>query len=306
MAVAWSVAVFAHNEARGIAATLRSIIIASEGAPLNVFVLANGCRDGTAAIARECVFAPHRIHVIEIPLGDKANAWNFYVHTISASPTMRTTTMHVFVDGDVQIEPGSLRALAAAFDHAPTINAVGGLPNTGRDRAAWCHRMVANGTLAGGLYALRGDFVGRIRQRGIHIPRGFIGDDWLVSLLAKSDLHPLATGAATANGVMFAPSAGFSFRSLNPWRPRDYKIYLRRLWRYALRGVQFEMLIGWLLHRPADALPVDAEQLYLLASLPSRLKGVGFTSILRALAVQKVRNVRAQASRKTRIPENVK
>ena len=37
------------------------------------------------------------------------------------------------------------------------------LPTAGRDREAWSRRMIAHGTLAGGLYALRGDFVERIR-----------------------------------------------------------------------------------------------------------------------------------------------
>ena len=291
MAATWSVAVFAHNEAKRIAATLESIAVAADGAALDVVVLANGCRDRTAAIVHELAQASPRLRVVEIPLGDKANAWNHYVHTLGV-----TADMHVFVDGDVQVEPGALPALAAALAGRPTANAAGALPTTGRDREAWSARMQANGTLAGGLYALRGEFVERIRQRGIRLPQGLIGEDWLVSVLAKSELQPLAMEPASNQRVVFAPQAGFAFRSLSPWRPADYRVYLRRLWRYALRGVQFEMVLGWLWHYPPETLPPEIEQLYLRARPPSRLKWVGWTSPLRLWAVQKVRGVRAKAA----------
>ncbi|SDP37980.1 Glycosyltransferase involved in cell wall bisynthesis [Rhodoferax sp. OV413] len=293
MAATWSVAVFAHNEAKRIAATLNSIAAAADGAALDVVVLANGCRDRTAAIVREMALASPRLRVVEIALGDKANAWNYYVHTLAIA-----ADMHVFVDGDVQVEPGALPALAAALAEVPSANAAGALPSTGRDREAWSARMLSNGTLAGGLYALPGQFVERIRQRAIRLPQGLIGEDWLVSVLAKSDLQPLAIDPAAGQRVVFARQAGFAFRSLSPWRPADYRVYLRRLWRYALRGVQFEIVLGWLWHYPPEALPPEIEQLYMRARPPSRLKWVGWTSPLRLWAVQRVRGVRAKAAAK--------
>ena len=295
----WSIAVFAHNEARNIAATIRSIDIAAAGASVDVVVLANGCQDRTVAVVRELALASIQLQVIEIPLGDKANAWNLYVHEFAATHPVKAVAMHVFVDGDVRVEADALRALATAFDQVPKANAVGALPTTGRDREAWRRRMIANGTLAGGLYALRGDFVERIRLRKIHMPRGLIGEDWLVSLLAKSDLQPLSAIAISGERVVFANQAGFAFRSLSLLRPGDYRIYLRRLWRYSLRGVQFEMVFGWLLHRPPESMPTDIEALYSLSTPPSRLKWIGFTSVLRFLAVQHVRNVRTNGSKKS-------
>jgi hypothetical protein len=245
---------------------------------------------------RELALTSPRLRVVEIPLGDKANAWNHYVHTLAIA-----ADMHVFVDGDVQVEPGALPALAAALAEVPTANAAGALPTTGRDREAWRVRMLAHGTLAGGLYALPGAFVERIRQRAIRLPQGLIGEDWLVSVLANSDLQPLAMDPVAGQRVVFARQAGFAFRSLSPWRPTDYRVYLRRLWRYALRGVQFEIVLGWLWHYPPESLPPEIEQLYLRARPPSRLKWVGWTSPLRLRAVQKVRGVRAQAAAKGQV-----
>jgi hypothetical protein len=243
-------------------------------------------------IVREQALASNYLHVFEIPEADKANAWNLYIHKFSAMQSSDISTIHVFVDGDVQVEPASLSALADAFAHIPTANAIGALPTTGRDREAWSRRMIVNGTLAGGLYALRGDFVRRIRQRNIRIPKGFLGEDWLVSLMANSDLQPFSFRTAAPPRVAMAPNAGFSFRSLSLRRPNDYRTYLKRLWRYSLRGVQYEMVFCWLMHQPPETLPLDVENLYLISTPPSRLKWVGITSPLRFWAVQKVRMVR--------------
>lgn len=296
MTTTWSIAVFAHNEAANIAATLGSICVVEDGITIRVVVLANGCSDRTASIVRELATLNNNLQVIEIPLADKANAWNLYIHEISANSSLSVAEMHVFIDGDVQVESGSLKALAAAFEQAPTANAAGALPVTGRDREAWRRRMLANGTLAGGLYALRGSFVERIRRRGIRIPQGLIGEDWLVSLFAKSDLQPLAGNGYAVLPIAFPSGAGFSFRSLDPQRLKDWHTYLRRLWRYALRGVQFEMLFGWLMHQPPEALPPNMEQVYRQALPPSRLKWIGPTSPLRFLAIQRIRLLRTRKS----------
>lgn len=292
-----SVAVFAHNEANRIADTARSVLLAGAEASTEVVILANGCRDHTAAVARKLASLHPNLHVVEIAVADKANAWNHYVHEIAAASPFREAQMHVFVDGDVRVQAGSFEAFATAFEQHPSANAVGALPLTGRDREAWTRRMLVGGTLAGGLYALSGSFLDRIRRSGIRIPQGLIGEDWLVSLLAGSDLRPLLADPHPASHLLFAANAGFSFRSLSPWRLRDYRTYLRRLWRYSLRSVQFEMLAGWLLHRHPGEMPANVEDLYRLGTPPSRLKWVGATSILRTLAVQKVRLVRASGSK---------
>ena len=95
-----SIAVFAHNEAPRIAATLRSIEAAAQGMAVEVVVLANGCQDGTAQVVRGLMAASPHVRVVEIAMADKANAWNTYVHTVATTPTL-----HVFVDGDVQVAP---------------------------------------------------------------------------------------------------------------------------------------------------------------------------------------------------------
>ena len=297
-AVNWSIAVFAHNEADCIAATLHSIATATQGAAVEVVVLANGCQDTTADIVRALATASPHLRLVEIAVADKANAWNEYVHRIVTMPPVNPPTMHVFVDGDVQVAPGALQALAERLDQMPMAHAVGALPTTGRDRVGWSQRMRDHGTLAGGLYALRGDFVARLRQRGIRLPQGLIGEDWLVSLWAARDLQPVAMAVDSSEHVVFALAAGFSFQSLSPWRAQDYTTYARRLWRYAQRGVQYEMVWKWLWLRPPESLPPEVRTLYAQAPAPSRLRWVGSVagSLLRCVAVQRVRHVQARQS----------
>jgi hypothetical protein len=167
------------------------------------------------------------------------------------------------------------------------------MPATGRDRDAWRERMTRHGTLAGNLYALRGRFVDEVRTRGIRMPIGLIGEDWLVSWLVE---HRLGRGPA-ADGepqMVFHVDAEFSFDSLSPWRLRDQRTYLRRKWRYALRAVQMEMLVPLIRRDGAAAMPRTVEELYRTGPLPSRLRWVGRDSPWRTLAVQYARTRKAR------------
>lgn len=295
-----SIAVFAHNEARTLARTMESIYAAGEGCEYVIAILANGCSDRTVELAQDLASRQKNVFVKEIDRADKANAWNYYVHELSDQCPFHTAHLHVFVDGDVKILPTSFDAFLASANGIPSVNALGALPATGRNRQTWSHQMIATQTLAGGLYALTSGFLERIRERRVHIPCGFIGEDWAVSLFAKFDLQPILDANNATRHIVFPPNAGFSFDSLSYLQAQDYKIWLRRLWRYSLRGVQFEMLFNWLLHRCPEELPETVEQLYQLGNLPSRLKWVGPTSILRSLAVQKARNSRTALPRNTK------
>lgn len=75
----WPVAVFAHNEARNIVACLDSLQAAS-AVPPTCHVLANACTDATESLVRNYARTHPGVHLVSIAVGDKANAWNVYVH----------------------------------------------------------------------------------------------------------------------------------------------------------------------------------------------------------------------------------
>ncbi|MGH8597254.1 MAG: glycosyltransferase family 2 protein, partial [Gammaproteobacteria bacterium] len=195
----------------------------------------------------------------------------------------------------------ALPSLASALDEFPNAKAAGGMPATGRDRDAWRLRMVQFGRLAGNLYALRGSFVRRLRERQIRMPVGLIGEDFLVSWLVATGIESRAM-LAEGPQCVFNPAAQFSFRSLSLARLSDYRLYLRRKWRYVWRALQHEMLINTLNALGLDAMPRSVNELYRDGPLPSRLKWVGPETPMRLLAVLWIRCLRRRASRANHAP----
>jgi glycosyltransferase involved in cell wall biosynthesis len=291
----WALAVFARNESGRIRAALESIAGAASDNDVEVVVLANGCTDSTCDEVRECAQLLPSLWLAEMEIADKANAWNTYVHELITPERAGQIETYFFMDADVTLEPDALFMLATALNEVPGAKAAGGMPASGRDKAGWRSRMVRNGALAGNLYALRGSFVESLRLRNIRMPVGLIGEDLFVSWLVATQLGR-TTGLDEGPQCVFDAGAEFSFRSLSPMRPRDYRIYLRRKWRYTLRGLQLEMLMHVLRSGSMAAMPGHVNELYLKAPLPSRLRWVGLDTPLRVLAVLWIRSYRKHHS----------
>jgi glycosyltransferase involved in cell wall biosynthesis len=290
----WSLAVFAHNESSRIRTALESIGRAAGDRGVEVVVLANGCTDSTSDEVRACANVLPDLWLAEIELADKANAWNVYVHDVITSERAQEIETYFFMDGDVRLERDALVLLASALSEHPSAQAAGGMPATGRDRDRWRTRMVEHGTLAGNLYALRGSFVECLRQRHVRMPVGLIGEDLFVSWLVAEQLGR-TTSLAEGPLCIFSSGAEFSFRSLSPLRLGDYRIYLRRKWRYTHRALQLEMLMHVLRGSGLAAMPGHVNELYLNAPLPSRLRWVGMDTPLRLLAVLGIRSFRRRS-----------
>ena len=105
-----SIIIPAHNEERLIGDTLRAVL-ADGIADLEVIVIPNGCRDRTAEVARS--FAP-AVTVVEVAEGGKTNALNRGEAVAKSFP-------RVFLDGDIVLEPGALRALLATLGGGVTL-----------------------------------------------------------------------------------------------------------------------------------------------------------------------------------------
>ena len=158
------IAVFAHNEERKIVACLESLYAGGLERDFRAYVLANGCTDATAAVVREYAATRPEIQLVEISLGDKANAWNVYVRDIGVS-----APVHFFVDGDVEVGPGSLAALRKGLAEHPEARAAAAVPATGRHLEHLRNGALAEHGLQGNLYALAGEFLAilhEMNQRG--------------------------------------------------------------------------------------------------------------------------------------------
>jgi glycosyltransferase involved in cell wall biosynthesis len=251
----YPVAVFAYNLAPDIAHCLDSIFAGGLGRAVEVHVLVNGCTDDTADVVRDYSrrHAEVQCHIIEA--GDKANAWNVYVHEIA-----RPASAHLFVDGDVEVRPHALSALLHVLDANPVVNAVSSLPDSGRNSGRWIDKIVEAHGLTGNLYALRGEFVDRIRAIGLRLPFGLIGDDSWVGAFAAFDLD--TSRGWVKERIAICRDARFHYDSLVWYRPRDLRLYWRRRFRYAYRTWQTRLLRHQLSDGGFASIPAEVDELY--------------------------------------------
>ena len=106
-----SVGIPVYNTARYLRAAIDSAL-AQTFAAFEVIVVNDGSTDATGRTARALAAADARIRAHELALGDKANAWNDYVHRLAPEDAQ----MHVFIDADVRAAPGAFPSLAHALE----------------------------------------------------------------------------------------------------------------------------------------------------------------------------------------------
>ncbi|MEM1190836.1 MAG: glycosyltransferase family A protein [Pseudomonadota bacterium] len=288
-----AIAVFAHNEEAYIKTALESLCPEESSGGLRIYVMANGCTDATAEVVKGCAGALPDLWLVESAVGDKASAWNEFVHDVLTDQLLQGLRQCFFMDGDVWLRPGALKKLAAFLEEKPDLDAVGAMPATGRDRDGWRRRMYENGVLAGNCYALRAEFIEQLRRQAVRMPQGLIGEDFLVSWLVASDDWRLVDGSHDRPRCGFNHLAEFAFRSLSPWSLADWRTHFRRRWRYALRNVQHHMLVLLIREQGIAGMPRDVDELYARAPMPPRPHGPGRPSLWDRAAVRWIRSKRA-------------
>ncbi|AWW72902.1 glycosyl transferase family 2 [Erythrobacter sp. KY5] len=117
----------AHNEEAVIARCLATATDSmAPGDPMEVIVAANGCTDGTVAIAKAS--APSA-QVLALPEGSKTGAINAALRIASHAPV-------IILDADVECNHTSLAALADAL-HAPGVMTAAPAIRLNLDRCNW-------------------------------------------------------------------------------------------------------------------------------------------------------------------------
>jgi glycosyltransferase involved in cell wall biosynthesis len=99
-----SVVIAAHNEAAVIGRCLDTLLADAEPGEFDITVVANGCTDDTAAVAAR----RPGVRVVELPEPGKPAALN-------AGDRVAVGFPRVFLDADIVVTAGGLRAIAAAL-----------------------------------------------------------------------------------------------------------------------------------------------------------------------------------------------
>lgn len=100
-----SVVIAAHNEEAVISRCLTALLADAAPGELDVTVVANGCTDATAAVAR----AHPGVRVVELSEAGKAGALN-------AGDAVAVGFPRIYLDADVVLSTESVRTLAASLD----------------------------------------------------------------------------------------------------------------------------------------------------------------------------------------------
>ena len=288
----WPVMVLAHNEEKHIAACLDSIFLADPEASFDIYVMVNGCTDRTEEIVREYQKQKPSVHLVSITLGDKCNAWNVFVHDI-VPEKCPGRPIYFFVDGDAQFTVGSFSALTRTLEQDSHANAASAPPASGRSMAHDRTELINDHGLVANLYALRGDFVDRLKKNSVRIPLNLEGDDGMVGALVRWDLNP----KEPVDPLRVAPclDAGFIFESMNPTRVSDWKNYYKRMVRYGRRRYEFALLGSILKEKGLASMPADITEIYDGAK-NLQLNWNGIYTITNWIALKQMRQIAADRS----------
>jgi glycosyltransferase involved in cell wall biosynthesis len=278
-----SACIFAYNEEARIVAALEALDACGAEARLRAHVIINGCTDGTERVVR--AWRPRHIEVVPVVLarGDKANAWNHYVHEVAPLDA----AIHLFTDGDMLVTRGSVAAFLAAFAADPHADGCAGLPVSGRSRDGFRDKLRRGREMAGNLYALRGRSVEAFRREGVRLPFGMFGEDGLVTALVKHDRD--MRRPRDDQRVTFAEDAGFGYVPLSVWQPADWRTYRNRKMRYAVRRQQSLMLYDLLRAGGPQAMPAHVVDLYRARGAGMRLAWRGLDTWFDWVAIRRIR-----------------
>lgn len=200
------IGIFAHDEQDGIALVLgdvaRQDLFEREDVSLRVFVLANGCTDGTVAAARSAVEAlprkvAERMSVLDLPFRGKSRTWNHFVHTLCVDQADFAFCM----DADIRVPAcENLRLMLERLERGSAL-VVNSRPRkdieVAAGRLSWVERatLLAAGTasdyrnsIAGSLYLVRIAAVADVHMPiGLPVEDGFLRAMILTALLTEPE-----------------------------------------------------------------------------------------------------------------------
>lgn len=182
------IGVFAHNEAAGIAAMAARLLAQDlSGIDARLLLLANGCTDGTVAIARAA-----GLEVADLPEGGKSRTWNRFVHDLAR----REAEVLVFCDADIEFgAPDTLARLVKGLVARPSLWVLNSQPvkdivarPEGLSRLDRLIAAAGGGlddwktAICGQLYAMPA-----IRARRFHLPIGLPVEDGFLRAMVLTD-----------------------------------------------------------------------------------------------------------------------
>lgn len=294
----WSIVIFAAREAPDV--LFQSVDAAIRASPpgTTIEVIVNGNRHLLDQVVARYVMAGQNAESFAlrfwfIPFGDKANAWNQYIHTIWADQELV-----FFVDGYAQVKPDAISLLGNSVMSQDFVLGGTGVPTVGRSAAALRANLLKNGGIHGNLCCVKGRVMSRMRARGIRLPVGLYRTDSLVETFLVYDLNP-EKNEWDDRRVYVHPDATWAISVPHGWRVSNMQTRWNRLLRQALGDIEKGAFRELFAIRKIE-LPLAHDSSLAMVEAwvhecPKAAKKLIRFHPLRRLALQKLRQFRPQA-----------
>jgi hypothetical protein len=210
------------------------------------------------------------VRVWNIPLGDKANAWNEYIHRIWPGAGNA-----YFIDGYVSLHPGAIRSMMDSLrDNQDALGGTG-LPSTGRSSKKLRGLMLQIGGFHGNFCCLTGATLEQFKTRGIRLPLGLYRTDAAIGSILSFGLDPSRHRWDSRRYIAIALDTTSATAPKRWWKASDLKATFKRLLRqaqgrletYAVRDhlsvrkqdpahlshTVHDLVLGWVERKPQEA-----------------------------------------------------
>jgi len=200
-----------------------------------------------------------KIKVWSIVQGDKANAWNQYVHRIWAGEQLA-----FFVDGYVRLNRDAVRLLGNAVAADGTVLGGTGIPSMGRTAPAIRKQMLEVGGFHGNFCCIKGEAISQMRQRQIALPVGLYRVDSLMGALLSFGLHP-ETQIWDHKRILVHPDASWLIDPKKWWRPAEIRGKIKQILRQSRGALENRAVTDHFVARLqlAETLPKTVQELVL-------------------------------------------
>lgn len=188
------VCILAHNEQKHIAETVGAFVENCANYNCDIKVYANGCTDATVEIVRNLAQGIPSLHLRELEMASKPNAWNTAYHE-------NTHSVLIFSDGDVVPETGAVEALWQLLTSEQSEVILAGCSfwprksglTLGQRFVGLLQTPLCQNFLIGGLYGIsRKGLDQELKKRNIAgIPLGIVAEDAFLQLLVPTELFSI-------------------------------------------------------------------------------------------------------------------
>jgi hypothetical protein len=228
----WAVAVFSAREtSTTLLQTVEAAMMASDGDTV-IDVLVNGndtlATEISSLIQAALKIGSHlTIRVWSISLGDKAHAWNEYVHRVWPG-----SDVVFFIDGYVRVRPNAFSLLAQGLADTPLSFGATGVPSVGSNTPELRESLLAVGGLHGNLFALKASTMSQLRSQKSRLPLGIYRTDSTLGAALAFGLDP-ANNKWDYKRILVLSEVTWETDERRWWRYSEIKSQVKRVLRQA-------------------------------------------------------------------------